>query len=128
MVVVFADPGDGFDHLFLLVHLDGVNPLEIPLVIEPRDGGTETLVHAGDLGIEDVFKPEEHGHVVPPGLDPGDDFRQVDGDMVLIPQGRDDHVPPVRDTEISRPPLPDLIKISGIFHRPSFHCIFQIHR
>ena len=74
VVVARAEVGDFLNHLLLLIDLDGEDPTVTALVAKVLDGLAEGLVQIGNLRIENVFHPEQAGHVVAPFLDAFDDL------------------------------------------------------
>src|SRR5690606_4938195 len=59
----FAERSDLFDHLRLLVHLDGINATIFVFVAQVFDGATERGVQAMDLCVENVLDAQQDRHL-----------------------------------------------------------------
>ena len=121
MMIAGAELGDFFHHLLLLVDLDGEHAPVLAGVIQGFNGLAEGFVDTGNARIQNIFHPQQHGHVVTALMQTGDDFRQ--GNLGALGALRaDDHFARVRNIEVAGAPVADAVKFDGIFHPPLLQC------
>ena len=114
-----AEFEDLFDHLALLVDLDGIDAAVAALVLVLGDGGLEGAVDFAEAVLQDVGEADEDGEVDAAQDQRVDQFLEVDGARGIL-LGVDEDVSVVAHRKVALAPTGDVVEVAGRLRGPSF--------